>query len=84
MTSPTIDLKLTRQVLEEALALVNTIDGEELDERDGWQDKAKAREEKLAKSRTLQVIAHRCAMAEQLTLNEYWIARGVGDAIEAP
>lgn len=79
----TIDLKLVRIALQEALALVDQLDGAELDERSAWAENNKRRrEEKLAKSKTLQIIAHRCATAEQLVHNEYWISRGVADILD--
>lgn len=76
-----IDLTATKAILREAMALANELDG--ADHRDVLGDNTKAaeREERVKRSRQLQLLAGRLLLAQGLVLNEYWVARGESDPL---
>jgi len=78
-----IDLTRVRIVLAEVGALVEELDGAELDETAAIdsQTKSKARSIRAKRSQNLQLIAGRLELAAQLVRNEYWFARGEIDPL---
>lgn len=78
-----IDLTRVREVLSEALSIVDDLDGLALDESDAVasQSKSKARQVKAQRSQDLQLLATRFELAASLTRIEYWYARGENDPL---
>lgn len=79
-----INLTRVRKVLADVQALVDELDGKELDEVDAisLQSKTKIREIRARRSQDLQLLATRLEMAAALVRNEYWYARGEPDLID--
>lgn len=78
-----IDLSGVKSVLAEVQALVNDLDGRELDDSAAItsQSKGAARQAKAQRSQDLQLLATRLELAAGLVRNEYWFARGEVDPL---
>lgn len=78
-----IDLSNLRSVLAEVTALVNDLDGKELDDSDAVtsQSKGALRQLKAQRSQELQLLATRLELGAALVRNEYWYARGEVDPL---
>lgn len=78
-----IDLTKVREIVDEATALIDELDGFELDETNAVKSQAKSsiRTLKAKKSQNLQLLATRLELAAQLVRVEYWYARGEADPI---
>ncbi len=78
-----IDLTVVRSCLSAAAALVDELDGKELDETDAVtsQSKGEARKRRAQRSQDLQLLATRLELAASLVRNEYWYARGERDPL---
>jgi uncharacterized membrane-anchored protein len=79
-----IDLRKTRRVLTVCNALVNELDGQELDDREAVtsQSRGEARRRNAQLSQDLQQLAAKLELAAALVRNEYWYARGEEDPLE--
>lgn len=78
-----IDLKAVKSVVAEIESLIDTLDGQDLDETTAVaeQSKGKARQERAKMSQELNLLADRLMMASTLVRNEYWFARGEIDPL---
>lgn len=78
-----INLSLVRNVVDDVVDLITTLDGIELDESDAVtsQSKGEARRIRAQRSQDLQLLASRLELAAQLVRVEYWYARGERDPI---
>lgn len=76
-----IDLNQTRTILEECLDLVEELDG--IEHADTGDNRTKGREERVLRSRQLQLLSDRLSLASSLVRNEYWVARGEHDPLDA-
>lgn len=78
-----IDFTPLKVVLEEVEALVDDLDGKDLDETAALtnQSKGEARRERAQMSQDLQLLASRLELAAQLVKVEFWTARGEGDPL---
>lgn len=78
-----INLNRVRAVLSEVQALVDDLDGVDLDETDALtsQTKSKKREIKAQRSQDLNLLATRLELAANLVRVEYWYARGEQDPL---
>lgn len=73
-----IDLGTVRTMLEECSALVEELDGRELDESTavGEQGKGVDRKQRAQLSQSLSFLADRLELASNTVRSEYWAARG--------
>lgn len=81
-----IDLSTTRRVLDECLDLIESLDGQELDDsftgpRSRHEETREEKRLRAERSKSLMLLAQRLAFAEQLVLNEYWYAKGEPDLL---
>lgn len=76
-----INLKAARRAIDDAVQLIEDLDGRELDETHAItsQSRGALRKEKAQMSQDLQLIATRLELAASLVRVEYWHARGEGD-----
>lgn len=76
-----IDLSRVVSTLTDVDALIDALDGKELDETEaiGNQSKGAARQERARTSQDLSLLADRLDAAAALVRLEYWSARGKGD-----
>jgi hypothetical protein len=81
-----IDLSRVCAVLADADALIESLDGRDLDESDaiGSQSKGLARQERARLSQDLSLLADRLEYAASLVRVEYWQARGKEDPTGRP
>lgn len=79
-----IDLSIVRDVLGEVSTLVESLDGEALDETAAVESQAKTRtrQERARLSQNLQYVAAQLDLAAALVRNEYWVARGKPDHLK--
>lgn len=78
-----INLTQTRDVMTEALELVDELHGIDLDDSDAVtsQSKGQQRQLRAQRSQELQLLASRLELAAQLVRVEYWYARGESDPL---
>lgn len=76
-----IDLAAVKAILTDALALVEELDGQQLDETQP-QQKGRGQQDRMRFSRSLQLLDDRLRLASALTMNEYWYARGEVDPLD--
>jgi hypothetical protein len=79
-----INFTRLKVVLEEVDALVEDLDGKDLDETAALtsQSKGEARQLRAQMSQDLQLLASRLELSAQLVKIEFWNARGEGDPLE--
>lgn len=80
-----IDLTNVRRVLSDAADIINSLDGQELDERDAIPSQSRGieRRKRAQRSQDLQLLATRLELAASLVRVEYWHARGCSDPLRS-
>lgn len=79
-----IDLGRVKDIMREVDSLIESLHGEDLDERKAVEDQSKARDrrERARMSQDLNLLRSRLQLAAQLVDNEYWFARGESDPLQ--
>lgn len=78
-----IDMTKVRVALEDALAILDEVDGIDVDDSGsiGGDDTKTQREYKARISRSLLLLADRLEMASQFARSEYWYVKGEPDIL---
>jgi hypothetical protein len=78
-----IDMGPTKRVLQEALDMIEKLQGQDLDEQRAVEDQStgERRRQRARLSQNLQFVATRLELAAALVRVEYWHARGKTDPL---
>ena len=80
-----IELNAVGRILDEALNIVDDLNGQQLDERKAVssQSKGEVRKRNAEMSKELNYLADQLTLAAALVRNQYWAARGNPDHLGA-